>query len=113
MAHINFEEEVITNVTLLGKTKKLNMYVLKNTENLFVSDWMHEFNLSDLAISKFSRKAESCSSATENLISKLIKEFTEVFTPGLGKCTKMAAGQKSKQNMQPVFIRKRKCNLGL
>ena len=41
---ISFEGEVIINVTLLGKTKKLKMYVLKNTENLFGSDWMHEFN---------------------------------------------------------------------
>ena len=32
---INFEGEVINHVTLLGKTKKLEMYVLKNTENLF------------------------------------------------------------------------------
>ena len=104
---INFEGEVITNVTLLGKTKKLKMYVLKNTENLFGSDWMHEFNLWNLPISTFCRKAESCSSATENLISKLKKEFAEVFTPGLGKCTKMSAELKLKQNMQPVFIRKR------
>ena len=42
---INFEGEVNTNVTLLGKTKKLEMYVLKNTENLFGSDWMYEFSL--------------------------------------------------------------------
>ena len=35
MARISFEGEVVTNVTLLGKTKKLKMYMLKNTENLF------------------------------------------------------------------------------
>ena len=104
---INFEGEVITNVTLLGQTKKLKMYVLKNTENVFGSDWMHEPNLWDLPISTFCRKAELCSSPTENIISKLKKEFAEVFTPGLGKCTKMAAELKLKQNMQPVFIRKR------
>ena len=104
---INFEGEVITNVTLLGKTKKLKMNVLKNTENLFDSDCMHEFNLWDLPISTFYRKAESCSSATENLISKLKKEFAEVFTSGLGKCTKIAAELKLKKNMQPVFRRKR------
>ena len=72
---INFEGEVITNVTFLGKTKKLKMHVLKNSENLFSSDWMHKFNLWDLPISTFCRKAELCSSATENLISKLKKEF--------------------------------------
>ena len=95
-----------TNVTLLGKTKKLIMFVLKNTENLFGSDWIHEFNLWDLPISTFCRKAESCSSVTENLIFKLKKDFAEVFTPGLGKCTKMTTELKLKQNMQPVFIRK-------
>ena len=105
--HIHFEGEVITNVTFLGKTKKLKMYVLKNTESLFGSDWMHKFNLWDLPISTFCRKAESCSSATENLISKLKKEFAEVFTPSFGKCMKMATELKLKQNMQPVFIRKR------
>ena len=88
---IKFEGEVITNVTLQCKTKKLKIYELKITENLFGSDWMHEFNLWDLPISMFCRKAESCSSATENLISKLKEEFAEVFTPGLGKCTKIAA----------------------
>ena len=66
---INFEGEVITNVTLLGKTKKLKMYVLKNIANLFGSDGTHEFNSCDLPISMFCRKAESCSSATDNSIS--------------------------------------------
>ena len=79
----------------------------KNTENLFGWDWMHESNLWDLPVSTFCRKAESCSSATENLISKLKKELAEIFAPGLGKCTKVATELKSKQNMQPVFIRKR------
>ena len=82
------------------------MYALKNTENLIGSGWMHEFNSWNLPISTFCRKAESCSSATENWISKLKKEFAEIFTPGLGKCTKMTAELKLKQNMQPVFIRK-------
>ena len=68
---------------------------------------MHEFNLWDLPIFTFCRKSKSRSSATENLISKLKKEFAEVFTPGLVKCTKMAAELKLKQNMKPVFIRKR------
>ena len=103
---INFDGEVITNVTLLGKTKKLKLYELKNAKNLFSSDWIHEFNLWDLHISAFCRKAESYSSATKNLISKLKKEFAEVFTPDLGKCTKIAAKLKLRQNMQPVFIRK-------
>ena len=60
-----------------------------------------------LPIPTFCRKAKSCSSAAENLISTLKNEFVEIFTPGLGKCTKMAAELKLKQNMQPVFIRKR------
>ena len=68
---------------------------------------MHKFNLWDLPISTFCRKAESCSSAIENLIAKLKKEFAEEFTPGLGKCTKMNAELKLKQNVQPVFKRKR------
>lgn len=48
---IKFEGEVITNVTFNGMTKKLKIYVLRNTENLFGTDWMQKFELLDLPIS--------------------------------------------------------------
>ena len=35
---IKFEGELITNVTFQGRTLKLKMFVLKNTENLFGTD---------------------------------------------------------------------------
>ena len=37
--------EVIFTVTLNGVTKKLKAYVLKNSDNLFGTDWIEKFNL--------------------------------------------------------------------
>ena len=42
---IRFEGEIIILVSLNGITKKLKVFVLKNTENLFGSDWFQKFNL--------------------------------------------------------------------
>ena len=42
---IKFEGELITKVTFNDTTKKLELFVLKNTENLFGTDWIQEFNL--------------------------------------------------------------------
>lgn len=53
---IKFEGDVITNVTFNGMTKKLKMYVLRNTENLFGTDWMQKFDLWDLPISTYCQK---------------------------------------------------------
>ena len=42
---IKFEGELITKVTFNGiPKKKLKLFVLKNTENLFGTDWIQEFN---------------------------------------------------------------------
>ena len=38
---IKFEEEIITNVTFNGTTT-LKIFVLKNTDNLFSTDWMQQ-----------------------------------------------------------------------
>ena len=46
---IKFEGELITKVTFNGTTKKLKLFVVKNTENLFGTDWIQEFNLWDLS----------------------------------------------------------------
>ena len=44
---IKFEGEIIIPVSLNGITKKLKAFVLKNTENMFESDWFQKFNLWD------------------------------------------------------------------
>ena len=57
---IKFEWDLITNVTFNGTTKKkLKLFVLKNTENLFGTDSIQEFNMWDLPINTFCQKAES------------------------------------------------------
>ena len=55
---IKFEGEIIIPVSLHGITKKSKFFVLKNTENLFGSDWFQKFNLWDQLINMFSQKVE-------------------------------------------------------
>ena len=50
---IRFEGEVTTNITLKGKTLKLKMFVLRNTNNLFGTDWIQRFELWNSPISDF------------------------------------------------------------
>ena len=45
---IKFQDEIIIPVSLNGITKKLKVFILKNTENLFGSDWFLKFKHSDL-----------------------------------------------------------------
>ena len=53
---IEFEGEIIIPVSLNGITKKLKVFILKNTENLFGSDWFQKFNLWDQKKSKNRKK---------------------------------------------------------
>ena len=45
---IKFERELITNITFQGRTLKLKTFISKNTENLFITDWMEKFKLWDM-----------------------------------------------------------------
>ena len=62
---INILGEVVLTVTLNEITKKLIEYVLKNTDNLFGTDWIEKFNLWDCPISTFCCKLESLITNTE------------------------------------------------
>ena len=88
---IKFEGELITKVTFNGTTKKLKLFVLKNIENLFGTDWIQEFNLWDLPINTFCQKVESLTTEKQSLKTELKKTFPEIFAASLGKCTKTAA----------------------
>ena len=55
---ISFEGEVIIPVSLDGVTKKFKVFVLKNRENVFGSDWFQKFNLWDQLINTFCQKIE-------------------------------------------------------
>ncbi len=50
---IEFEDKIIMPVSLNGITKKLKVFVLKNTENLFGSDCFQKFHLWDQPINTF------------------------------------------------------------
>ena len=69
--NINILGEVVLTVTLNGITKRLITYVLKNTDNLFGTDWIEKFNLWDCSMSTFCRKLESPITNTEKLKQEL------------------------------------------
>lgn len=48
-----FEDELNVNITFNSITKKVKVYVLKDTENLFRTDWMQHFNLSGCTYQHF------------------------------------------------------------
>ena len=104
---IKFEGELITKVSFNGTTKKLKLFVLKNTENLFGTDWIQEFNLWDLPINTSYQKVESLTTEKQSLKTELKKSFPEIFAASLGKCTKTAAKFKLIDNARPVFKKKR------
>ena len=87
-------------------TKWYNI-VLKNTENLFGSDWFQKFNLWDQPINTFCQKVECITAEAEKLKMELKGSFPEVFSAGLGKCTKIKAKFELKENTRPIFRKKR------
>ena len=54
-------------------------------------------------MSTFCRKLESPITNTEKLKQELKKKVPEVFSGGLGKCTKMKAQFQVKDHAQPIF----------
>ena len=87
---IKFEGEIIIPVSLNGISKKLKVFVLNNTVNLFGSDWFQKFNLLDQPINRFCQKVE-CITAEAETKMELKGSFPEVFLAGHGKCTKIKA----------------------
>ena len=104
---LKFEGEIIIPVSLNGMTKKLKVFVLKNTENLFGSDWFQKFNLWDQPINRFCQKVECITAEAEKMKMELKGSFTEVFSAVLGKCTKIKAKFELNENTRPIFRKKR------
>ena len=102
---IKFEGEIIIPISLNGITKKLKVFVLKNTENLFGSDWFQKFNLWDQPINTFCQKVECITTEAEKIKMEQKGSFNEVFSAGLGKCTKIKAKFELKENTCPIFER--------
>ena len=104
---IKFEGEIIISVSLNGKNKKLKVFVLKNTENLFGSDWFQKFNLWDQPIYTFCQKVKCIKAEPKKIKMELKGSFPEVFLAGLGKCTKIKAKFELKENTRSIFRKKR------
>ena len=62
-------------------------------------------------MSMFCRKLESQITNIEKLKQELKQKFPEVFSAGLGKCTKMKAQFQVKHNTQLIFKKKKKLNV--
>ena len=58
-------------------------------------------------MSTFCRKIESTASNSVNLKKELKQRYPQVFSGGLGKCSKLKSKPKVKDGAQPVFKKKR------
>ena len=101
---IKFEGEIIIPVSLNGITKKLKVFVLKNTEKLFGSHWFQKFNQ---PINTFCQKVECITAEAEKAKMELKGSFPEVFLAGLDKCTKIKTKFEPKENTRSIFRKKR------
>ena len=81
--NLNILGEVIITITLKGVTKKLKANVLKNSDNLFGTDWKEKLNLWDCPKSTFCRKIESTTSNSVNLKKELKQRFPQGFFPAV------------------------------
>ncbi len=96
---LKFEGEIIIPISLNGITQKLKVFVLKNTENLFGSNWFQKFNLWDQPINTFCQKVECITAEAEKIKMELKSSLPEVFSAGLGKCPKIKAKFELKRNV--------------
>ena len=66
-----------------------------------------KFNLWDQPINTFCQKVECITVEAENIKMELKGSFPEVFSAGLGKCSKIKAKFELKENTRPIFRKKR------
>ena len=91
----------------------MRIFVMPNTNNLFGTDAITKFNLWDLPISSFCNKIKEYKDDPQIIKEEIKKTFPEVFSEGLGRCTKMTAKIKLKKNAQAVFRKKMKYSFRL
>ena len=94
--------------------KNLRLLVVDtyNGSNLFGLDWSDRFGLSQQGLSVFKEAANSieiakCQADLEEKIAKLSSQFSDVFKPELGHCTKMKVQVHLKPGAKPVFFKHR------
>ena len=53
---LKFMGKTLINVFFNGKERKLKVFVIRNSQNLFGTDWIEEFGLFDVSINNFCNK---------------------------------------------------------
>ena len=95
----------------MEKTLKSKFFVLQNAFNLFGTDCIVSFDSGEQPMNSFRNKmnvsAHSINKVAENLMKYLENKFPEVFSEGLGKCTKTKVKSEVKENGKPIFKPKR------
>ena len=84
--------------------RKLKAFVIRNSQNLFGTDWMKEFELFDVSINIFCNKIGFITISDK--LEELKEKFAEIFSVGLGFCSKVKAKFQLKENVIPVFQRR-------
>ena len=75
---------------------------MQNAQNLFRMDWMEEFDIFNIPISTFCNKIDGTTSS-DKLQKELKIKFPEIFSEGLGFCSKVKAKFEVKENVMLVF----------
>ena len=78
-----------------------------NAQNLFGTDWMKEFDLFNVPINTFCNKIDRTTTSSNKLKNELKMKFPEIFSEGLGFCSKVKTKFEVKENVMPVFRPKR------
>ena len=78
------------------------MFVMRNINNPFGTDWMEQSQFWDVPIYSFGKKIQNLTTEADKLKEEFKGTFPEVFSGGLGRC-KMSAKSELKSNIQPLF----------
>ena len=98
----------------MDKKRKLKAFVMQNAQNLFGTNWMEEFGLFNVTINTFCNKIDGTMTSSDKLKKELKIKFPEIFSEGLGFCSKVKEKFEVKGNVMPVFLSKRPmCQLKL
>ena len=74
-------------------------------------DWIEQFKLWNNPITSFCQEIKGFTNEAESLKKELKIKFSEVFSGGLGRCNKMKAKFELKENIQPIFKKKKEYTL--
>ena len=100
---LKFMGETFINVFFTGKERKLKVFVMRNTQNLFGTDWMGEFDLFNVPINTFCNKIDGTSTSSDKLKKEVKIKFQKIFSEGLGFCSKVKAKNRNKRKCNASF----------